>query len=463
MKNVFSKIIIFTFIFVLILSSINSVFATEYSFSLPDDYIEKAYELAGSRYFFAYTFGDSFNVFVFDDTTAFESVKWYKKSSSCIAPYDSLLKFTAYSFNDYKTAGVSNPPKIEYNKPIDRSNGYLIDFNHFYANFDIYTNYTDGASLFYQHTPRFINPYIANTAEDLATGKFDSLLIIPNDAVNKLGLHILKLNKSKADINNDGVDEEVEVGETLYKKNLTSSLLEGVGDNYYYDISSSELGINWINGSSYLIYLVNDVNLLYLDDDYVCYQEIRFTVGGLTAEDIEYNRHQELINSNKKTQDAIEENTKTNKSIFEKIGDILSYINPFSDNFFGKKLIELLLNGLKSLFVPEDGFFDTYFSDLKGWFSDRLGFLWTPFDIIIEILNKILNINFSEPTFHIPEINEPFSGTKLISEYDYNLNDLLNNETFNNIHNIYLIGVDAVIIFALINLARKKIEEVFSN
>lgn len=170
-----------------------------------------------------------------------------------------------------------------------------------------------------------------------------------------------------------------------------------------------------------------------------------------------------MINSNKKTQDAIEENTKTNKSIFEKIGDILSYINPFSDNFFGKKLIELLLNGLKSLFVPEDGFFDTYFSDLKGWFSDRLGFLWTPFDIIIEILNKILNINFSEPTFHIPEINEPFSGTKLISEYDYNLNDLLNNETFNNIHNIYLIGVDAVIIFALINLARKKIEEVFSN
>lgn len=89
--------------------------------------------------------------------------------------------------------------------------------------------------------------------------------------------------------------------------------------------------------------------------------------------------------------------------------------------------------------------------------------MWTPFDIIIEILNKILNINFSEPIFHIPEINEPFSGSKLISKYDYNLNSLLDNDIFKNIHDIYFIGVDAVIIFALINLARRKIEEVFSN
>ena len=153
----------------------------------------------------------------------------------------------------------------------------------------------------------------------------------------------------------------------------------------------------------------------------------------------------------------------TNKNIFERIGDILSYINPFSENFFGKKLVELILDGLKGLFVPEDGFFDTYFTDLKNWFSDRLGFLWTPFDIIIDILNKILNINFSEPIFHIPEIDEPFSGSKLISEYEYNLNSLLENDTFKNIHDIYFVCVDAVIIFALINLARKKIEEVFSN
>lgn len=94
-------------------------------------------------------------------------------------------------------------------------------------------------------------------------------------------------------------------------------------------------------------------------------------LGGLTAEDIEANRHQELINSNNKTQDAIKENTETNKSILGKIGDILSYINPFSENFFGKKLIDLLIEGLKSLFVPSDDFFSNWFDDFNSWLGDR--------------------------------------------------------------------------------------------
>ena len=51
---------------------------------------------------------------------------------------------------------------------------------------------------------------------------------------------------------------------------------------------------------------------------------------------------------------------------------------------------------------------------------------------------------------------------KLIKK-EYNLNSLLDNGVFLNIHNIYLICVDAFIIFSLINLAERKIEEVFSN
>ena len=218
------------------------------------------------------------------------------------------------------------------------------------------------------------------------------------------------------------------------------------------------LGITFKNDEKYIFSIEKDGKTI---------KDISVTIGGLSEDDILNNRFDTIKDaiesSNKKTQEAIEENTKTNKNIFERIGDILSYINPFSENFFGKKLVELILDGLKGLFVPEDGFFDTYFTDLKNWFSDRLGFLWTPFDIIIDILNKILNINFSEPIFHIPEIDEPFSGSKLISEYEYNLNSLLENNTFKNIHDIYFVCVDAVIIFALINLARKKIEEVFSN
>lgn len=40
------------------------------------------------------------------------------------------------------------------------------------------------------------------------------------------------------------------------------------------------------------------------------------------------------------------------KDIIETIGNILSYLNPFSENFFGIKLLELLADLLKSLFIP---------------------------------------------------------------------------------------------------------------
>ena len=83
----------------------------------------------------------------------------------------------------------------------------------------------------------------------------------------------------------------------------------------------------------------------------------------------------------------------TSKGIFATLKEVLSYINPFSENFFVYKLIDLLVNALKSLFIPRDDFFNTYFEELKTWFSDRLGFLSYPLELILDLLNRILNIN----------------------------------------------------------------------
>lgn len=177
-----------------------------------------------------------------------------------------------------------------------------------------------------------------------------------------------------------------------------------------------------------------------------------------------------IIDSNKETQnaiheqtDAIKENTETNKSIWETLKEVLSYINPFSENFFVYKLIDLLIEGLKSLFVPSDGFFENYFEEIRQWFSDRLGFLWTPFDLIIEILEKIMSIDFNDPILSIPNINEGITGEKIISAQQYNLNSLLENNTFKIVHDIYLVVVDAFIVFAMVNLTKRKIEEVFTK
>lgn len=191
---------------------------------------------------------------------------------------------------------------------------------------------------------------------------------------------------------------------------------------------------------------------------------------GSSVENVINDSTNAIIDSNKETQNAInnqtqaiQENTATNKGIWDTLKEVVSYLNPFSENFFVYKLIDLLIDGLKSLFIPSDDFFSTYFEDLRDWFSDRLGFLWTPFDVIIEILENISSINFGEPVISCPDIYEPFTNTKIISAFSYNLNNLLENSTFKTVHDIYFVVVDAIIIFAMIHLTHKKIEEVFSN
>lgn len=42
------------------------------------------------------------------------------------------------------------------------------------------------------------------------------------------------------------------------------------------------------------------------------------------------------------------------KTVIDFIGNIVSYLNPFSENFFGYKIIELLKDLLKTLFVPSE-------------------------------------------------------------------------------------------------------------
>lgn len=380
-------------------------------------------------------------------------------SSIFVVRYDIATDLSSYSkrsYNEYWGPGYC----VEFDSSVDGN------YTLFYCDFPIYTDSTC-TELLYSPGPTFQNPYIVNSAEDLASGNFDTLLIEPGDydiVNNDLYLHMCKkTNVSTSDIY---------YTDYVYVLSFNGKYYESFEDGiiYYFSIDKSSLPFNFNNDERYIFYLSSSSSNLggsYTSDIVLTGPDILdskvFTIGGLTEEDKQLAYQDKISTSLDEQKQSIEENTKTNKNIFERIGDILSFINPFSENFFGKKLVELILEGLKSLFVPEEGFFSTYFDDLKNWFSDRLGFLWSPFDIVIEILNRILNINFSEPVIVIPEIQEGFTGEKLISSQEYNLNDLLNNDIFNNIHNIYLVCVDAIILFALIHLAERKIEEVFSN
>ena len=111
----------------------------------------------------------------------------------------------------------------------------------------------------------------------------------------------------------------------------------------------------------------------------------------------------------------------------------------------------------------KSGFLGRYFDELFDWFCDRLGFLSYPLELILNLLDKILNINFDEPIINIPDIKEPFTNETLIAATSFNFNSLLENETLANVHNIYLVIVDAILAFAMVNLLKMKLEEVTSQ
>lgn len=90
------------------------------------------------------------------------------------------------------------------------------------------------------------------------------------------------------------------------------------------------------------------------------------------------------------------------KGVLEFLGNIISYINPFSDNFLGKKIIELLGDLLTKLFVPSE----EKILALQNVFSEKLSFIDSIKIAINSIKNMYENVN-ALPKFTI-DINSKF-------------------------------------------------------
>ena len=262
--------------------------------------------------------------------------------------------------------------------------------------------------------------------------------------------------------------------------NSDSEYYVAVGDtSFYYSISWDFLEDYLVVGTQYsymLTYTYKDVSYS---------TEIIATFGGLTESDvlkqgiseqtdtlssilddmtsIVDSALYELSQMSEEELELLRQQNDNDVSILEGIKNVVSYLNPLSENFFVYKLVDLLIDALKSLFIPEDEYFNNYFDELMEWFSDRFGFFAYPLELILDILNRILSINFTEPIINIPDIEEPFSGVQLISATSFNFNSLLENSTLEIVHNIYLILVDAVIALSLIHLLKHKFEEVLTK
>jgi len=179
-----------------------------------------------------------------------------------------------------------------------------------------------------------------------------------------------------------------------------------------------------------------------------------------------------IINDNKNTDKIIENNDKnqrqtnakidevneTSKGILGKIGDLLLNIIELPG-----KLITGLIDGIKSLFIPEGDFFSNWFNELWSFLQEKLGILLLPFTLIGDILTRFLSLSSGAYIISIPAVTMPIWGGTIIPATTFDFATLTSNSVIGNMHSIYLMVVDVIIIFALVNLAKKKYEEMMSG
>lgn len=300
--------------------------------------------------------------------------------------------------------------------------------------------------------PSFIIPSFINSKGDLETGKFDTLQIDAGDFDYSDDEFVLNI------YNGTYISDNV-YNYSLYKSillNSKSSYLYVSNLNLYYYIPREKLGIDISNDKTYLFELKEK------SGDTV-YSSIDFTISGLTTDEEIQNSQDETNQKLDEQTNAIKEQTETNKNIFEKIGEVLSYINPFSENFFVYKLIELLLEALKSLFVPGENFFINWINDLNSYFGDRFGIIYYPFELLIEVLTRIAGItgNYTSAVISFGDLK--LFDTVLIPAFSFDFFSLLTNDTLKNIHNIYLVCVDVILYLGLVLLAKNTFSEIFGG
>lgn len=114
-----------------------------------------------------------------------------------------------------------------------------------------------------------------------------------------------------------------------------------------------------------------------------------------------------------------------------------------------------IIEGLKSLFIPDEEYFSSLFDRLHQFFSDRLGFLYVPFDLLIELMEAIQNSDTTFAGIPFPGIR---AGEWVLLEPTTVTFDVLNEfpELVSALHFI----TSTVMIGAFLSLLHRKIEEV---
>lgn len=101
-------------------------------------------------------------------------------------------------------------------------------------------------------------------------------------------------------------------------------------------------------------------------------------------------------------------------------------------------------------------------SSIYKLLKNKLGILFYPIDITFEFFERLSKVEFGEPSIAVPTIREYFTGAVIINGFTFNLNSVLQNDTINQVYNIYLMFVDFIIYILIFGFLYKVFKEFFN-
>lgn len=124
-----------------------------------------------------------------------------------------------------------------------------------------------------------------------------------------------------------------------------------------------------------------------------------------------------------------------------------------------------LIDGLKSLFIPSEGYFDAYMEKTKTWAAERFGFLYTAADLMSSMVTDLQGLLRDDYLFVLPAAKFTLDGTTytLWEGYTLPMDDLLQNDFMKYAYGLYKTLLGAACAFALFKYAQSVFDKVMAN
>lgn len=156
------------------------------------------------------------------------------------------------------------------------------------------------------------------------------------------------------------------------------------------------------------------------------------------------------------------------ENIKQKFDDLKQWFVDLGDRIQGffVDLYNDIVDGLKKLFIPSDGYFEAKKSELETFATEHFGALYQVPDLMVDTLRKFTSMSPEQPSITLPAIEFNFNGQHYVLSESITYSFSWVNDSGNALFYLYKFYrgfVTVILFFAFANYCIKKYNEVFAG